>query len=62
MEVGGRIEHSPAGYYSVILGAVAVIAVGAGVFFYSHIQAQKAKNNVPTRISPCRPRQKFGAR
>ena len=39
-----RIEHEPVSYYSVVLGIVAVLVVGAGVFFYSHLQAQKAKN------------------
>ena len=41
---GGRIEHGPVSYYSIVLGAIGVIAVGAGVFFYSHIQSQKIKN------------------
>jgi methionine-R-sulfoxide reductase len=39
----GRIEHGPTSNYSIVLGIVAVVAVGAGIFFYSHLQAQKAK-------------------
>src|SRR5262249_55445301 len=38
---GGRIQHGPASYYSIILGVIGVLAVGAGIFFYSHIQAAK---------------------
>ena len=43
MEVA-RIEHGPTSYYSVVSGIVAVLVVAAGVYFYSHAQAEKAKH------------------
>jgi len=46
MEGGGRIEHVPTSYISVLLGVLGVFAVVAGVLLYSHVQTQKAKNKV----------------
>jgi methionine-R-sulfoxide reductase len=45
MEVS-RIEHAPTSYISIVLGVVGVVAVGFGVFFYSHMQAEKAKARI----------------
>jgi len=39
-----RIQHTPTGYISVVLGMFGVAAVVVGIFFYSHVQAEKAKN------------------
>jgi methionine-R-sulfoxide reductase len=38
-----RIEHAPKSYLSVLLGVLGVVAVVAGVVFFSHAQAEKAK-------------------
>ncbi len=40
---GKRIEHEPRSYLSILLGLLAVVAVAAGVVFYSHAQAEKKK-------------------
>jgi methionine-R-sulfoxide reductase len=40
---GSRIQHEPKSYLSVLLGVLGVVAVVAGVFFFSHAQAEKAK-------------------
>jgi len=40
---GSRISHVPKSYLSVLLGVLGVVAVVAGVFFFSHAQAEKAK-------------------
>jgi methionine-R-sulfoxide reductase len=39
-----RIQHGPTGYISILFGVVAVVAVVVGIFFYSHVQAEKTKN------------------
>src|ERR1700720_4046729 len=41
---GKRIQHTPTGYISVVLGMVGVAAVVFGIYFYSHVQAEKIKN------------------
>ena len=43
---GSRIQHSETSYISIVLGVLGVALVGAGVFFYSHTQAEKAKAKV----------------
>ena len=40
---GKRIEHEPRSYLSILLGVLAVVAVAAGVVFYSHAQAEQKK-------------------
>ena len=40
---GSRIKHEPKSYLSVLLGVLGVVAVVAGVFFFSHAQAEKAR-------------------
>src|SRR5216684_5274673 len=40
---GKRIEHEPRSYLSILLGLLAVVAVAAGVVFYSHAQAEQKK-------------------
>lgn len=39
-----RIQHTPTGYISILLGVVGVAGVAFGIFFYSHVQAEKTKN------------------
>ena len=40
---GSRISHVPKSYLSVLLGMLGVVAVVAGVVFYSHAQAEQKK-------------------
>jgi methionine-R-sulfoxide reductase len=51
---GTRIQHEPKSYLSVLLGVLGVVAVVAGVVFFSHAQAEKAKTKTydPNRPLP----------
>ncbi|HXX42062.1 MAG TPA: peptide-methionine (R)-S-oxide reductase MsrB [Chthoniobacterales bacterium] len=43
---GGRIQHGPTSYYSVVFGVVGVLVIAASVFIYSRMETEKAKNRV----------------